>query len=90
MFLINLIPLHVLALMATGRFSHRVYIAYTTVRRREEGEEREGEEGKGEKLKGGSKYFLFILFRFIVLVQCYQCKSHSLDSSQFNPASTWL
>jgi dolichyl-diphosphooligosaccharide--protein glycosyltransferase len=29
-FLINLIPLHVLALMATGRFSHRIYIAYTT------------------------------------------------------------
>ena len=47
MFLINLIPLHVLALMATGRFSHRVYIAYTTVRRREEGEEREGEGGGG-------------------------------------------
>ena len=47
MFLINLIPLHVLALMATGRFSHRVYIAYTTVRRREEGEEREGEGGEG-------------------------------------------
>jgi len=30
-FLINLIPLHVLALMATGRFSHRVYVAYCTV-----------------------------------------------------------
>ena len=45
MFLINLIPLHVLALMATGRFSHRVYIAYTTVRRREEGE---GERERGE------------------------------------------
>lgn len=30
-FLINLIPLHVLALMATGRYSHRVYIAYSTV-----------------------------------------------------------
>jgi dolichyl-diphosphooligosaccharide--protein glycosyltransferase len=30
-FLINLIPLHVLALMGTGRFSHRVYIAYSTV-----------------------------------------------------------
>lgn len=30
-FLINLIPLHVLALMAAGRFSHRVYIAYSTV-----------------------------------------------------------
>uniref|UniRef100_A0A2M4BFF4 Dolichyl-diphosphooligosaccharide--protein glycosyltransferase subunit STT3A n=1 Tax=Anopheles marajoara TaxID=58244 RepID=A0A2M4BFF4_9DIPT len=30
-FLINLIPLHVLALMATGRFSHRVYIAYSTL-----------------------------------------------------------
>lgn len=29
-FLINLIPLHVLALMATGRFSHRVYVAYST------------------------------------------------------------
>lgn len=29
-FLINLIPLHVLALMATGRFSHRVYNAYCT------------------------------------------------------------
>lgn len=30
-FLINLIPLHVLALMATGRFSHRVYVAYSSV-----------------------------------------------------------
>lgn len=30
-FLINLIPLHVLALMCTGRFSHRVYVAYSTV-----------------------------------------------------------
>lgn len=30
-FLINLIPLHVLALMATGRFSHRLYVAYSTV-----------------------------------------------------------
>lgn len=28
-FLINLIPLHVLALMITGRFSHRIYIAYS-------------------------------------------------------------
>lgn len=28
-FLINLIPLHVLALMMTGRFSHRIYIAYS-------------------------------------------------------------
>ncbi|KAL3889858.1 hypothetical protein ACJMK2_002184 [Sinanodonta woodiana] len=30
-FLINLIPLHVLALMFTGRFSHRIYVAYSTV-----------------------------------------------------------
>lgn len=30
-FLINLIPLHVLALMITGRFSHRIYIAYSTL-----------------------------------------------------------
>ncbi|CAH1773412.1 unnamed protein product [Owenia fusiformis] len=30
-FLINLIPMHVLALMATGRFSHRIYVAYCTV-----------------------------------------------------------
>ena len=30
-FLINLIPMHVLALMITGRFSHRIYIAYSTV-----------------------------------------------------------
>lgn len=30
-FLINLIPLHVLALMATGRFSHRIYVAYSIV-----------------------------------------------------------
>lgn len=28
-FLINLIPLHVLALMSTGRFSHRIYVAYS-------------------------------------------------------------
>lgn len=28
-FLINLIPLHVLTLMMTGRFSHRIYIAYS-------------------------------------------------------------
>lgn len=31
MFLINLIPLHVLVLMITGRFSHRIYIAYSTL-----------------------------------------------------------
>uniref|UniRef100_F1KWN4 Dolichyl-diphosphooligosaccharide--protein glycosyltransferase subunit STT3A n=1 Tax=Ascaris suum TaxID=6253 RepID=F1KWN4_ASCSU len=30
-FLINLIPLHVLALMCSGRFSHKIYIAYSTV-----------------------------------------------------------
>jgi dolichyl-diphosphooligosaccharide--protein glycosyltransferase len=30
-FLINLIPLHVLALICTGRFSARAYIAYSTV-----------------------------------------------------------
>lgn len=30
-FLINLIPLHVLTLILTGRFSHRVYVAYSTV-----------------------------------------------------------
>ena len=30
-FLINLIPLHVLALMISGRFSNRVYVAYSTV-----------------------------------------------------------
>ncbi|XP_071452114.1 dolichyl-diphosphooligosaccharide--protein glycosyltransferase subunit STT3A [Hetaerina americana] len=30
-FLINLIPLHVLALMATGRFSLRIYVAYSTL-----------------------------------------------------------
>jgi len=29
-FIINLIPLHVLALMITGRFSNRVYVAYST------------------------------------------------------------
>lgn len=28
-FLINLIPIHVIALMATGRFSHRIYVAYS-------------------------------------------------------------
>lgn len=30
-FLINLIPLHVLTLMITGRFSKRVYVAYSSV-----------------------------------------------------------
>jgi len=30
-FLINLIPMHVLVLMLIGRFSHRVYVAYCTV-----------------------------------------------------------
>ena len=30
-FLINLIPLHVLALMITGRFSHRIYLSYSVV-----------------------------------------------------------
>ena len=30
-FLINLIPIHVFALMITGRFSHRVYVAYSIV-----------------------------------------------------------
>ncbi|CAF4870071.1 unnamed protein product, partial [Rotaria socialis] len=29
-FLINLIPLHVLALMFTGHFSHRIYVSYST------------------------------------------------------------
>lgn len=31
MFLINLIPLHVFTLIVTGRFSHRIYVAYSTV-----------------------------------------------------------
>ncbi|XP_021949109.1 dolichyl-diphosphooligosaccharide--protein glycosyltransferase subunit STT3A [Folsomia candida] len=30
-FLINLIPLHVFTLIVTGRFSHRIYVAYSTV-----------------------------------------------------------
>ena len=30
-FLINLIPMHVFVLMVSGRFSHRVYVAYSTV-----------------------------------------------------------
>lgn len=30
-FLINLIPIHVLILMITGRFSHRIYVAYSTL-----------------------------------------------------------
>ncbi|RDD47899.1 Dolichyl-diphosphooligosaccharide--protein glycosyltransferase subunit STT3A [Trichoplax sp. H2] len=30
-FLINLIPIHVFVLMVTGRFSHRIYIAYSTM-----------------------------------------------------------
>lgn len=30
-FLINLIPLHVFTLMITGRFSHRIYVAYSTL-----------------------------------------------------------
>lgn len=30
-FLINLIPLHVLTLMATGRFHHKVYVAFSTL-----------------------------------------------------------
>lgn len=30
-FLINIIPLHVLVLMVTGRFSHRLYVAYSTL-----------------------------------------------------------
>lgn len=30
-FLINLIPLHVLALMICGRFSHKIYVAYSVV-----------------------------------------------------------
>ena len=30
-FLINLIPMHVFVLMICGRFSHRVYVAYSTV-----------------------------------------------------------
>nr|CAB3266666.1 dolichyl-diphosphooligosaccharide--protein glycosyltransferase subunit STT3A [Phallusia mammillata] len=30
-FLINLIPIHVLACIVTGRYSHRIYTAYTTV-----------------------------------------------------------
>lgn len=31
-FLINLIPMHVLVLMICGKFSHRVYVAYSIVR----------------------------------------------------------
>ncbi|CAK8694124.1 unnamed protein product [Clavelina lepadiformis] len=30
-FLINLIPIHVLACIVTGRYSHKIYVAYTTV-----------------------------------------------------------
>jgi dolichyl-diphosphooligosaccharide--protein glycosyltransferase len=30
-FLINLIPIHVFVLMICGRYSHRVYVAYSTV-----------------------------------------------------------
>ena len=30
-FLINLIPLHVFTLMICGRYSHKVYVAYSTV-----------------------------------------------------------
>lgn len=30
-FLINLIPLHVLTLMVTGRFTHRIYVAYSVL-----------------------------------------------------------
>uniref|UniRef100_A0A336MU62 Dolichyl-diphosphooligosaccharide--protein glycosyltransferase subunit STT3A n=1 Tax=Culicoides sonorensis TaxID=179676 RepID=A0A336MU62_CULSO len=30
-FLINLIPLHVLILMATGRFHHKIYVAFSTL-----------------------------------------------------------
>lgn len=30
-FLINLIPLHVFTLIVTGRFSHRIYVAYSTL-----------------------------------------------------------
>jgi len=30
-FLINIIPIHVFVLMVSGRFSHRIYIAYSTV-----------------------------------------------------------
>ena len=30
-FLINIIPIHVFVLMVSGRFSHRLYIAYSTV-----------------------------------------------------------
>ena len=30
-FLINLIPMHVLALIIVGRFSHRIYVAYSVV-----------------------------------------------------------
>ncbi|XP_015587613.1 dolichyl-diphosphooligosaccharide--protein glycosyltransferase subunit STT3A [Cephus cinctus] len=30
-FLINLIPMHVLTLMVTGRFSHRIYVAYNVL-----------------------------------------------------------
>ncbi|GAM26838.1 hypothetical protein SAMD00019534_100130, partial [Acytostelium subglobosum LB1] len=30
-FIINLIPLHVIALLLTGRYSHRLYVAYSTV-----------------------------------------------------------
>jgi dolichyl-diphosphooligosaccharide--protein glycosyltransferase len=30
-FLINLIPLHVLTLMICGKFSHKIYVAYSTV-----------------------------------------------------------
>ena len=73
-FLINLIPMHVLALMLTGRFSHRVYIAYSTVR---------------TIMVYVCTYDVIIVHRFIVLGRYYQCRYHLLAFSRFSPVNIW-
>ena len=74
-FLINLIPLHVLALMFTGHFSHRIYVAYSTV---------------NICIGRISHEIDFCLFRSTFWAQFYPCKSHLLVFNQFNRVNICL
>jgi dolichyl-diphosphooligosaccharide--protein glycosyltransferase len=73
-FLINLIPLHVLALMFTGRFSHRIYVAYSTV----------------NLYVSLIFEIEFVVLRFIYWVRYYQCKFHLLVFNLFNQVNICL
>lgn len=81
-FLINLIPLHVLVLMITGRFSHRIYVAYSVVSTNRNVNQ--------IMKKFWNNLFYFIFARFTVWELYYQCKYHLLAFNLFNPVNIWL